>query len=104
MAFSKSLEEKTVSAMIDMYCRDKHRQEQDGLCEKCSRLLAYTLERIEKCPFGEKKPVCAKCTVHCYKAEMREEIRRVMRYAGPRMLYEKPLLTLRYVYRKAFTS
>lgn len=33
-----------------------------------------------------KKTFCAHCKVHCYKTEMRERIRQVMHYAGPRMI------------------
>jgi hypothetical protein len=32
--------------------------------------------------------------VHCYRAQQRERIRRVMRYSGPRMLLAHPLLAL----------
>jgi len=49
---------------------------------------------MENCPFKEGKPVCSACSIHCYKPAMREGIRQVMRYAGPRMLLRHPLLTL----------
>ena len=35
-----------------------------------------------------------KCPVHCYEAAMRERVRQVMRYAGPRMLLRHPILAL----------
>ena len=38
--------------------------------------------------------MCAKCPVHCYKADVREEVKAVMRYAGPRMPRRHPILTL----------
>ena len=50
--------------------------------------------RLEKCPFAEEKPTCVKCPVHCYEAVMRERVRQVMRYAGPRMLLRHPVLAL----------
>jgi hypothetical protein len=37
---------------------------------------------------------CAKCPVHCYRPELRERIRAVMRYAGPRMLFRHPRLAI----------
>ena len=35
-----------------------------------------------------------KCPTHCYKPEMRERVRAVMRYSGPRMLREHPVLAI----------
>jgi hypothetical protein len=84
-------ERRTISVMIGMYCR-AHHQPVSGLCPACAELEAYALLRIEKCPFGWRKPTCAKCPIHCYKPEMRERVRQVMRYAGPRMLLRHPLL------------
>jgi len=42
------------------------------------------------------KPTCAKCPVHCYQRDRREQARVMMRYAGPRMLWEHPVLSLRH--------
>lgn len=39
---------------------------------------------------------CAK-SYNCYSKEMQEEIRKVMRYAGPRMLFVHPVLAIRHV-------
>jgi hypothetical protein len=86
-------EKKTVAAMIRLYCRGRH-SSQASPCAECSALLDYALRRIERCSFGPGKPVCSKCRVHCYQAEQRERIRRVMRWAGPRMLLAHPLLAL----------
>jgi hypothetical protein len=86
-------EEKTIRIMIRMFCAGRHKS-RSGLCAECSGLLEYALERVGKCRFGENKPVCRNCSVHCYKPEMREKIKRVMRYAGPRLLFRNPLLSL----------
>jgi hypothetical protein len=86
-------EKRTIRAMIEIYCRKRHKQAK-GLCAECEGLFTYVLARINKCPFGEDKPTCAKCTIHCYKPQMREQVRRVMRYAGPRMLLAHPVLTV----------
>lgn len=85
-------EKRTVAVMIAMYHRGVHASPQ--LCPDCAALLEYALQRIEKCPFGADKPACANCTVHCYQPEMREQVRTVMRYAGPRMLLRHPVLAL----------
>jgi predicted amidophosphoribosyltransferase len=85
-------ENKTVRMMISLYCHSYHQS--DGLCSECAELANYVLERLEECPFREGKTTCAKCPVHCYKPSMRERIRVVMRYAGPRMIYRHPVLAL----------
>lgn len=76
-----------------MYCRAKHGTRR-GFCEECQQLYDYTVARLNTCPFGKDKPTCVKCPVHCYQALMREKISEVMRYAGPRMIYRHPILTL----------
>lgn len=86
-------EAKTVAEMIALYCRNLHHQRR-GLCAECGELQDYARERLVKCPFQEGKTVCSKCNVHCYKPEMREKIRNVMRYSGPRMLYTHPLMAV----------
>lgn len=88
-----SRERKTVGAMIDIFCRDRHKTRR-GLCPDCSELHQYAMGRLDRCPFGEQKPTCANCTIHCYKPEMRQRIREVMRYAGPRMLLRHPILAV----------
>jgi hypothetical protein len=93
-----NLEVRTVEAMIHIYCRAHHGAAKD-LCEDCAGLFAYAQQRIEKCPFGIDKPVCNKCTVHCYKPESREQIKVVMRFSGPRMLGRHPILAIRHLIR-----
>ena len=83
----------TVQVMITLYCHHHH-DNSGGLCSECIDLRNYALERLRKCPFQEGKTTCAKCPVHCYKSEMREKIREVMRYSGPRMAYSHPILAL----------
>ncbi len=45
----------------------------------CAALLEYATRRLERCVFGDAKPTCANCLVHCYTAEMREKVRVMMR-------------------------
>jgi predicted amidophosphoribosyltransferase len=86
-------EQKTISAMMRIYCRDHH-PGTDRLCADCTALLDYAHRRLDTCPFQEDKPACNLCEVHCYSAVMRERVRTVMRYAGPRMLWPHPILSL----------
>jgi hypothetical protein len=84
---------RTIELMVRIYCRDHHETE---LCPECQGLLDYASVRLDRCRFGAEKPTCAKCPVHCYQKERREQVRVVMRYAGPRMLWEHPILSLRH--------
>lgn len=86
-------EQHTIHVMIGMYCQTHHHPTGD-LCEQCEKLFRYAMERIDKCPFREHKPTCVKCPIHCYKPAMREQVRLVMRFAGPRMLFRHPLLAV----------
>ena len=90
-------ERKTVEAMIRIYCKKKHK-ETDTLCEDCQELLVYTNKRLAKCPYQETKPICAKCTIHCYNEPMRNKIKSVMGYSGPRMLGKHPILAFQHIF------
>lgn len=87
---------KTLQLMIWLSCRDLHGRRK-ALCAPCEELRAYAERRLGKCPFAEEKPTCVMCPVHCYEAEMRERVRQVMRYAGPRMLLRHPVLAIRHL-------
>ncbi len=87
---------KTIQAMIRIYCRRLHGK-RGALCEECEELRVYAERRLEKCPFSDEKPTCVKCPVHCYEAGMRERVRQVMRYSGPRMLLRHPILAIRHL-------
>ncbi|MGO9310163.1 MAG: nitrous oxide-stimulated promoter family protein [Spirochaetia bacterium] len=53
-------------------------------CEECQRLYAYSVRRIDRYPFRTAKPACANCTIHYYRNEERDQIKKVMRFSGPR--------------------
>ena len=89
-------EKRTVSLMIRIYCKKKHGTRK-GLCPECEALDAYARMRSDKCPFMETKTFCSNCKVHCYKAGMREKIRAVMRFSGPRMIFSHPIMAIRHV-------
>lgn len=89
-------EQRTVALMIRIYCRRQHKTKQ-GLCPDCQTLHDYAIQRSEKCPFLETKTFCSNCRIHCYRPEMREKIRLVMGFSGPRMLFYHPLMAVRHV-------
>ncbi len=90
-------ESKTVAAMLRLYCRDHHGavpRDANRLCAACAGLAGYARQRLAHCTYGDAKPTCAACPIHCYGRSQREAMRSVMRYAGPRMLWRHPLLAL----------
>jgi len=104
-------EKRVVSVMIGIYCLGQRhdqmkkaaRQLKSGarpLCPSCSNLLVYAHERLDHCPQREQKNFCGFCTIHCYRPEERQQIKAVMRYAGPRMLFTHPIMAARHLAAK----
>jgi hypothetical protein len=89
-------EKRTVRAMVRLYCRGHHGGG-GGPCAECGELLRYALGRLDACRYGERKTTCRTCPTHCYRRSMRERVRAVMRYAGPRMLLRHPALGVLHV-------
>jgi len=89
-------EKDTVEKMIRFFCRSNHDKSETELCVECDSLLSYAHKRLDYCQFGEDKPSCRKCPIHCYNPERREMIRRVMRYSGPRLVIKAPLTWIRH--------
>lgn len=89
-------EKKMVSLMIKLYCNKKHHTKK-SLCAECEALNEYARLRSDKCPFMETKTFCSNCKVHCYKPDMREKIKEVMRFSGPRMIFRHPIAAIRHV-------
>jgi hypothetical protein len=86
-------ERETVESMLAIFCRDHHHTKEE-LCRECRELAEYARFRLQHCPFQENKTTCGNCPIHCYKPQMREKIREVMRYSGPRMIRHHPLLAI----------
>lgn len=89
-------EKAMVSEMIALYCKKQHGRK-NGLCSECKALDTYARQRSDKCPFMETKTFCSNCKVHCYKPEMQEKIRTVMRFSGPRMIFHHPVVAVRHI-------
>ena len=87
-------EKRTIAAMVAIYCRDRHAPRGEMPCGDCRELLDYAVCRLDRCPFGARKSTCVDCPIHCYKPALRERVKEVMRYAGPRMLLRHPVLAL----------
>ena len=65
-----------------------------SVCGECAALRDYAFCRLDRCPFGADKTTCARCPIHCYKPAIKDRVKEVMRYAGPRMIYRHPILAL----------
>ena len=91
------LEQETIKKMIYFYCQGKHGTRQN-LCRECLDLLDYALRRLENCKFADAKPTCKKCPVHCFKPDKREQVKLVMRYVGPRIIFKHPIEAVRYLF------
>ena len=81
-------EKQVVRRMIELYCRNFEGNKE--LCDECKELMEYAAKRLTRCPFQDKKPTCRLCPIHCYKPQMRDKMKQVMRYAGPRMMWYYP--------------
>ena len=90
-------EKETVGLMIELYCRGNHGTPKGQLCPDCAALRDYADARVDHCPHMATKTFCSACKTHCYKPEMREKIRAVMRFSGPRMLFVHPVAAIRHV-------
>ena len=97
IASKREREKQMVTEMIALYCRKVHHTKKGELCPECRELTEYACTRSDKCPFMETKTFCSNCRVHCYRPDMREKIRIVMRFSGPRMIFHHPVPAVRHV-------
>lgn len=97
-------EKKLIPIMIKKYCKGMHKTDRskqgvkrDEVCASCRELTDYSMMRLEKCPFKKTKQFCSFCEIHCYKPEMREKIKAVMKYSGKYMLLSHPIFAVSHV-------
>lgn len=88
----------TIEKMVNIYCHKKHGSNKGELCINCNEVFLYAQARLMKCPYGDKKGACADCKIHCYNKKMREQMRLVMRFSGPRMIIYHPKDFLRHIF------
>lgn len=91
-------EKRVVKLMIQKYCSNFHNSE--ILCAECADLLNYSVKHLLACPFAENKPACSACTIHCYSKNYKNKIKQVMRFSGPKMIFEHPKDTIYYFFDK----
>ena len=98
----KEYEKRVVRLMVELYCHDVHgksgaKRARGELCPECAALADYADRRVDACRRGAEKTFCSNCPSPCYKPEMREKIRVVMRHSGPRMIFHRPILAVKHL-------
>jgi Nitrous oxide-stimulated promoter len=96
----KELDILTLQSLFPIYCGKYHSSEKGELCDSCSAELEYAIHKTKICPEKDQGKTCSDCKVHCFEAEHRERIKEIMRFAGPRLIWSHPLLSVRYIYLK----
>ena len=91
-------EKRIIGVMVHLYCR--RRLHTDTLPPEYVELLDYAHRRLDHCRFGEQKSTCRLCRVHCYSPRMAEQMREVMRWAGPRMMLHHPVMAIKHLLRE----
>jgi hypothetical protein len=81
--------------MVKLYC--KRKLHLPAIDDEHKALITYAHKRLDGCKFGEKKTACQHCHIHCYKPDMREKIRAIMRWAGPRMIIYDPIAAIKHL-------
>lgn len=99
MTKALEIEKETLEVIVGLYCEKNHRQSETlpGLCPECATLLDYAIARLSRCPHGPGKPNCSHCPIHCYQPSQREQIRKMMRGTGYRLLWRRPDLLFRHM-------
>lgn len=96
ITLKRNKEKLLVSKMIMIYCKGKHKTK-GILCKECKQLNDYAMQRIEKCPFMENKTSCSCCKIYCYKPQMQEKIKKVMRFSGIRIIFHNPIMAISHI-------
>lgn len=91
-------EKRTLEAMVASFCHAHHGTKKGELCDNCRDFLAYALKRLACCPYGADKPACARCKIHCYRPAEKARARDIMRWAGPRLIFSHPVLTIKHMW------
>lgn len=89
---------KLIGKFVEVYCAGQHRTEEReaillpaglgkrNLCTECTAFLDYAVTKRLKCPLEAEKPTCKHCRIHCYAKTEREKARKIMAYAGRKLM------------------
>ena len=48
-------------------------------------------EKTGFCKFKDEKTSCRRCPIHCYKKDMKQKVKEVMKFSGPRLILYRPV-------------
>ncbi|MBQ9690698.1 MAG: nitrous oxide-stimulated promoter family protein [Eggerthellaceae bacterium] len=93
-------EKNILALMVYISCKGHNHKGRlaGGVCPECQDLIDYSFVKIGSCKKGLAKTFCSECDTNCYAPQERESIRQAMRYAGPRMIFHRPLMAIRHAY------
>ena len=91
-------DKQTIRLMVGLYCR--HHLRERKIPKEYRELIDYAEKRLTHCRYGQTKPACKDCATHCYKPDMREKVREVMRWTGPRMIVYSPKAAFRHIWQR----
>jgi len=93
-------EVETLKRFFTIHCEDKHSVQNSfkktvhykdesfelhlHLCEECSELINYSIQRLQECPH-EIKPRCRTCPKPCYEKTQWKKLAKLMKYSGVRL-------------------
>ena len=86
----------TIRIMTEIFCH-AHHDTKEGMCPECEDFYLYAVKRLACCPFGEKKPVCGSCKIHCFGNVYKEKAKEIMAFSGPRLILKHPYLSFRHL-------
>lgn len=90
-------EKETIRKMFGTYCQSKHNTASGKkLCPKCTALLATTMLKINRCPYGITKPICEKCDIPCFGPAQTKQFREIMSSAQTKMYFKHPIMALKH--------
>lgn len=93
-----------VVQMVDIYCSgNKHKLDENGKCADCDLLLRYSKSRTDRCPYINETLFCSNCPTPCYRPDMKERMRDLMKYAGPRLFFKRPFTVIWHMIYDYFT-
>lgn len=92
---NRNKKKKMIENLVSLFCEAKHRNPM--LCESCAELLRYVTSRLNECPLDDEVSSCFMCPNYCYRPDMREKIKEVMRFSAPRILIHHPILMLNHL-------
>ncbi len=89
-------EKQFFSLMVHHFC--KWNPGGGPVCAACEELVEYANERLDRCPYGSRKPTCYNCNASCFKPDMRKREEQVVRTTFAKMFLLHPVLLFKHIW------